>query len=224
LSFLREKCGLKGAIPGFAVEHHGEFFGQWRRSIETGDLVPPFHVTHVDAHADLGIGETGHIYLLSELLAKPPEERWFPMEGEGGLTDGSFLAFAIGCRWISDLLYVYSPGGGSDVHPYLMEGKDLNAPNIRLPRVTSQELQRFHGGRKPTLPASQLEPPVPFSKVRCSDFQAEHAFDMICIARSPAYTPRDADLIFDDVRREFVDESAFDGSKPGSADAEDSSE
>jgi len=37
---------------GRGVEHHGQMFGRWGDLIESGDLVSPFHVTHVDANAD----------------------------------------------------------------------------------------------------------------------------------------------------------------------------
>ena len=44
---------MNGALPGWVIEHHDEAFARWRVAIGTGLLVPPFHVTHVDAHADL---------------------------------------------------------------------------------------------------------------------------------------------------------------------------
>src|SRR3954451_4096317 len=75
LAFLRERCGLREKRPGFVTENHAELFPEWRGAIETGRLQPPFHVTHLDAHADLGLGDNGYSYLLTELLFRPPEER-----------------------------------------------------------------------------------------------------------------------------------------------------
>ena len=60
-----------------------------------GLLTPPFHVTHVDAHADLGLGDAGYVYLLTELLLEDPRDRWWPRTGTTGLNDANHLAFAI---------------------------------------------------------------------------------------------------------------------------------
>jgi hypothetical protein len=40
-------------------------------------------------------------------------------------------------------------------------------------------------------------------------FQATEPFDVICLARSPAFTPEAADVIYDAIRRGFVDEIAI---------------
>jgi hypothetical protein len=64
-AFLEDRCKLSERLPGFVVEHHGELFGRWRGAIEAGELELPFSVTHVGAHADLGLGDYGYIYLIS---------------------------------------------------------------------------------------------------------------------------------------------------------------
>jgi hypothetical protein len=213
LSFLEQRCGLAHPLPGRAVEHHGEVFGLWRDAIKAGQLTPPFHVTHVDAHADLCKGEIGYIYLLTEHLAKPPSARCFPPEEERALTDGNYLAFAIACRWIADLTYVYSPGGGSDIHNYLMEGFDSRGSTIRLPRLNKSQLERLKEllpTHPPVVPESHLEPPVPLSTCKARDFQAREHYDLIFLARSPAYTPVEADPIFEAIRDRFIDGVTYD--------------
>src|SRR5689334_23347957 len=50
--YLRERTRLNQPVPGAAVRHHDEVFDWWRDLIDDGVLCPPFHVTHVDAHAD----------------------------------------------------------------------------------------------------------------------------------------------------------------------------
>jgi UPF0489 domain len=116
VSFLEGRCGLGDPLPGVAVENHGELFAVWRGAVEAGTLVAPFHVTHVDAHADLGLGEASHRYLLTELLYAEPENRRHPRAGHDGLTDGTYLAFAIACRWVAKIEYVFPPRGGDDLH------------------------------------------------------------------------------------------------------------
>jgi hypothetical protein len=68
-------------------------------------LRAPFHVTHVDAHADLGLRDAGYMHLLSDLLFRTPEHRRDPGEH---LNDGNYLIFAAGCRWLAGLDYVYN--------------------------------------------------------------------------------------------------------------------
>jgi hypothetical protein len=72
--FLEARCGLTGRLPGLAVEHHGELFARWRDAIDAAILHAPFHVTHVDAHADLDVGGTGQWHLMTELLFRAPED------------------------------------------------------------------------------------------------------------------------------------------------------
>jgi UPF0489 domain len=218
MAFLEERCHLLGPLPGVAVEHHGEVFGLWRDGLDGGMLQPPFHVTHVDAHADLGMGELGYMYLLSEHLALPPAERWYPRESKEGLaeamTDGSYLAFAVAARWIADLTYVYCPGGGSDIHPYLLEnGDQLRGGTIQLPYLTREQLRWLNErpfARVPNLPVECLEEPgVPLTISKASEFCAPEPFDFIFLARSPAFTPSEADPIFNAIKERFIDEQAW---------------
>lgn len=66
-------------------------------AIEAGLLVPPLHVTHVDAHADLGMGDSGHVHLM-ELLQLPPDRRTRPRVADtgdwGDLQEGNYLLYS----------------------------------------------------------------------------------------------------------------------------------
>ncbi|MBS1878619.1 MAG: UPF0489 family protein [Actinobacteria bacterium] len=211
LRFLEERCLLDGRLPGIAIEHHRELFPRWRAGVEAGSLAAPFHVTHVDAHADLGLGEISYQYLMTELLFEAPKDRLWPREGPGGLDDGSFLAFAIACRWISDLVYVFNDGGGSDVFSFFREGFDPAADRIQLPAMNRAEMEKvagLRGGEFGKGNAERLEPSVPFAEVPWHSFQAPAPFDFISLTRSPAFTPPEADVLFDEIRRRWIDESA----------------
>lgn len=167
--------------------------------------MPPFHVTHVDAHADLGLGDAGYVYLLTELLRKRPEERQNPIVGPSGLNDGNHLAFAIACRWISDLVYVYGQGGGSDELTLVMEGFERSASNIQLATLTQQQIDRYlHRQGKPT--PEHLEPAVPYWSTYWEAFSAQAPFDFVCLTRSPPYAPVTADPLFDRIRETFIDD------------------
>src|ERR1017187_8280837 len=58
--FLTEQCLLTDKLPGFVVENHDDLFDLWRNAVSGGAFESPFHVTHVDAHADLGMGDSGY--------------------------------------------------------------------------------------------------------------------------------------------------------------------
>jgi hypothetical protein len=219
VAFLKKRCRLSRKLPGFAVEYHDELFARWRDAIAAGRLDSRFHVTHVDAHADLGVtGNSVELlrYLMGDLLFRPVEDRCFPAEGNGGVTDASWLAFAIACRWVSDLVYVMwenDPDWDYDLHPYLMEDFALKASAIQLKAVAPDEYDKVVLGygwgerRNPTV--TNLEPPVPFRRIPWRDFHADAPFDVICLACSPDYTPPEANEIFDEIRKRFIDETSF---------------
>ncbi len=140
MEFLRDQCGLRKQLPGFVVENHGELFPRWREAIDVGQLKAPFHVAHVDAHADLGLGDSGYVYLMTSLLFEEPKNRRYPKVGQGALGDGNYLASAIACRWLNDLVYVFNDGGGGkDALLYVMEGFNPQAQNIQLAAVRSRQ-------------------------------------------------------------------------------------
>jgi hypothetical protein len=204
LSFLRDRCGLDRRLPGFAVEHHGELFSLWRDAIDAGRLIPPFHVTHVDAHADIGLGDYGYMHLMTSLLFEEPDNRRHPTEGEGGLEDGNYLSFAIACRWLSELVYVYNTGG-DDLLVYHMEGFDPRAQHIQLAAIRSREELRDNLLTPTKLTIDHFEPRVPFKSMRWDAFQADQPFDFVCLARSPPFTPPESDVIYDEICRRFID-------------------
>jgi hypothetical protein len=206
--FLRDRCGLTEPLPGFMTENHDDLFPMWRRAVEGGILKPPFHVTHVDAHADLGLGDAGYVYLMSSLLLQDPENRAYPTPPPGGtgVTEGNFLLYAIACRWINDLTYVFGEDGGSDELPYVMKGFDPHADYIQLASMTESEINRLNmrlDERQPIV--SHLEPEIPYRACRWQDFRADESYDFICLTRSPRYAPASADPLYDEIPTTFIE-------------------
>lgn len=206
--FLREQCRLVGRLPGLVTENHGDLFYEWRAAIDAGLLIPPFHVTHVDAHADLGQGDAGYLYLLNELLLLPPEQRTDPPRTGLGLTDGNHLAYAIACRWIAELDYVYCEGGGSDELTLVMQNHDRNSGFVQLSPMTAEDFRQLHMLGGPDGAAAVLdqpEPPVPYRSIRADEFTADGPFDFVCLTRSPPYTPETADSLYELICDEFIE-------------------
>ena len=208
MSFLEDRCGLSTPLPGAVVEHHGEMFGRWRDAIDAGHLPALFSVTHVDAHADLGLGDAAYVDMAANLLYQPVEVREGRPGSPPGLGDGNFLAFAIACRWLSDLTYVHNDEGGHDLLVFHMLNYENDADVIQLKAMSTESVYDWAGQRgKPT--PDRVEPSVPFRQDRWDCYEALEPFDAVCLCRSPGFTPAGCDSIFDEIRRRFIDEAAW---------------
>ncbi|OZC91750.1 hypothetical protein CH254_04530 [Rhodococcus sp. 06-412-2C] len=208
IDFLRENCGLVGRTPGILTEKHDALFYRWRGVIDSGVLAAPFHVTHLDAHADLGSGDLGYKYLMTSLLLRDHRERSHPdpPPGKVGVTEGNFLLFAIACRWISDLSYIYGDGGGSDELRFVMQGFNLESDSIQLACMSPKELSAMVSsprGRPPSI--EHLEPAVPYNSQNWRNFQADQPYDFVCLTRSPQYSPATADPLFEVIADLFIE-------------------
>src|SRR5438445_1688144 len=75
--FLEQQCYLTtgSKLPGREVVEHPDAFRIWRQWLRDGRLSAPFRVIHVDAHADLGLGDPGWLYLTTDVLARPVARR-----------------------------------------------------------------------------------------------------------------------------------------------------
>lgn len=165
-------------------------------------LQPPFHVTHLDAHADLGLGDSGWVYLMTDLLHCDVEDRTSPKSGGSALNEGNFLAFAIAARWIGELEYVYGDGGGGDELVYVMQDFDRASGSVQLKAIRQdQKDDLLSRGR---CEIERLEPPVPYRSLRVADYTSAGRYDFVCLTRSPLYTPEAADALFGDIRSRFI--------------------
>ena len=208
LNFLQTRCGLTERLPGFVVGDHGELFYRWRDAIDARVLRAPFHVTH----ADLGLGDFGYVHLMSDLLFREPQDRRDPGDALNG---SNYLAFAIGCRWLSGLDYVYNRDNPEGLNPgdlmwCLMEGFSADADHIQPAALTKRQIDNellSFGDQRPT--PARLEPRVPFRHMGWPQFTAPEPFDFVCLAHSEEYTPETCDELFDAIRERFIDENAL---------------
>lgn len=121
------------------------------------------------------------------------------------LADSNWLAFAVACRWMSSLTYVPNGAGRPrDLMWLVMEGFDSDASNIQLAAMTEGNLNDALYHRPFTV--KRLEPKVRFGYVPWAQFEATEAFDVICLARSPEYTPPESDTLLDAIRERFIEE------------------
>lgn len=192
-AFLEQRCGLsrERRVPGRVFETHDGALWLWREWARAGRIAPPFHVTHVDAHSDLGIGRPGPAYVLETVLAMPPASRGDleRYRREGKLDEANYLLFALALGYVSSLENVRNPRSRPDVPPRIQTGGALrlrSTISLLIPRYD------FH------------EPEIPYRAFDdWRDFQADAPYALASMAVSPRYAPREADFIAG-VFREYI--------------------
>jgi hypothetical protein len=208
IELLRARCGLTHRTPGFLTETHVQLFPAWRQAIEAGILRTPFHVTHVDGRADLGLGDTGHEYLMTSLLFEESADRAYPspLADQVGLTEGNFLLYAIACRWIGDLTYVHLDGVEYEEFHFTLKDFQPGSDAIQLRAMTPAAYTHwmrsgFRG--KPVI--ANVEPEVPYQRLLWHEFQAQQPYDFVCLTRSPLYAPLTADPLYELIADAFIE-------------------
>lgn len=186
-AFLSEHLRLSKDTPLAAriFETHDRALGFWAELMESGRLTAPFHVTHVDAHSDLGIGRPGPHYVLKTVLSMPPNRRTeLALHYERRqLDEANYLLFALAFRWIASLEDVRIPRSRPDLPQELFS---LGPTTLCLPQAFPSLFEPLYG----------KEPVIPFYHTQKPDsFFAEAPYDFVSLALSPRFAPADADAL-----------------------------
>lgn len=187
--FLERQCLLSQAhpIPGRIFPTHDGALLYWRELLEEGRLRAPFHVTHVDAHSDLGIGYPGPGYVLYNVLSLPPENR-MDLErfyAQKKLDESNYLLFALAARIIGSLDNVRRPFSKADIPSHILQPREKGEEAfLCLPQSFFELFEKRNGP----------EPRIPFRHVQQDGaFMASAPYDFVSVAVSPRYAPREAD-------------------------------
>ena len=183
--FLERDCGLSrnDPIPGRVFDTHDGALRYWAELMKQRSLHAPFHVTHVDAHSDLGIGYPGPGYVLYNVLSLPPQRRLEldRFYRERKLDEANYLLFALAARIIGSLENVRRPFSKNDVPPMILA---QNGDCIRLPQSFPDLFERVNGP----------EPLIPYQEYKeDGSFRAAAPYDCVSLAISPRYAPEAAD-------------------------------
>ena len=169
--FLEKDCLLSRdrPVPGRVFTTHDGALTYWKELMDAGQLKAPFHVTHVDAHSDLGIGYPGPGYVLYNVL-------W-----ERKLDEANYLLFTLAARIVGTLENVRRPFSRPDVPQRLIAPDGVH---IRLPQSFPDLFERINGP----------EPLIPYAEYKKDgSFHAAAPYDFVSLAISPRYAPREAD-------------------------------
>lgn len=85
--------------------------------------------------------------------------------------------------------------------------KDFDRDSGYLQVVATREDFVMRGRATPRV-IDRRDSPVPFTVNTWREFHASKPFDIVCLTRSPQYTPAAADPIFDAIRERFINEDA----------------
>jgi hypothetical protein len=184
-TFLETRCLLsrEHPIPGRIFETHDGALGYWKELMEEGKLEAPFHVTHLDAHSDLGIGYPGPGYVLYNVLSLPPKRRLEldRFYRERKLDEANYLLFALAARIVGSLENVRRPFSREDVPRQILAEDGYH---IRLPQSFPDLFEKMNGP----------EPLIPYHEYKeDGSFSAAAPYDYISLAISPRYAPKEAD-------------------------------
>ncbi len=184
-AFLEKSCLLsrERPIPGRVFITHDGALGYWKELMDVGRLKAPFHVTHVDAHSDLGIGHPGPGYVLYNVLSLPPKRRLEldRFYRERKLDEANYLLFALAARIVGSLDNVRRLFSRDDV-PSLILSENETA--VRLPQSFPDLFERVNGP----------EPLIPYREYKKDgSFLAAAPYDFMSLAISPRYAPKEAD-------------------------------
>jgi hypothetical protein len=200
--FLEKRCGLSRAarIPGRFVRDHDGAFDYWHELARAPPSGFALDVAHVDAHADLGLGDGSWVHLMTDVLHRPVADRPAAERGPHQLSLASYLAYAAACRWLASVEYVHPTGEARDLAWLHFKGFDTSSGFLQLKAYSKTDidacslhadLRRCPDGHTP----AALEPPVPFNVVPGDSWITARPFERALLCQSPEFTPRASDRL-----------------------------
>lgn len=211
--YLENNCGLNrfSKVKGAIFTEHIGVFHVLRELVDKKLVHLPFDIIHIDAHADLGLGDSAWHYIYSTLLSFKKEERLNIIIDNliknkfGKVSSGNYLLYMIALEWINNLTYVPHPSELGDDYPQLIMKEFNDSCNIIQLKNYNCNIS-FHD-----LKRKEFEPQyeVPFNVVRkYTDFKNVHPFDYVFFSQSISYTPASADILLD-VFKNYIDFESF---------------
>src|SRR6185312_6761888 len=139
---------------------------------------------------DLGCGDAGYIYLMTDVLLRPIEDRGNLEVNCEKLNSGNFIAFAAANRWLRSVVYIPNPRSHDDLMYYHF--KNFTYGPLQLKGCDRKGLEAIaHNHEYPIA----LEPEVPFKRIPADEFQDLEVFSFAALCQSPGFTPEASDRL-----------------------------
>ncbi|MCX4246010.1 hypothetical protein [Paraliomyxa miuraensis] len=204
-AFFEERCALdaRKPVPGVFIRHHDQAFDVIKALAQQHG---PVRLMHVDAHADLGSGDTGYVYLLSDWLQRP-HPRPDPENEHNRMNLGNWLAFAAAGGFIEAIEFVprHFPPPESDLFQYYIGPTPETSSALTFRPLTREEiLYKIPVGHARAWEFFETKPVLqatPWHVVARDSFAIATPPDFVIVCQSPQFTPASADLVLDLLRR-----------------------
>ncbi|MEC1742272.1 UPF0489 family protein [Schinkia azotoformans] len=204
--FLEEKCLLSKSHPtkGKIVTNHHEAFFFWDELISSQKLRTPFKVTHIDAHSDTGLGDSGYVYIMGELLNHPIGERRNNLDTKKVFMS-NYLSYALACGWISNIDFVLHEKWDNDIisaHLKNFSDKEQMFQFKGYPKGIDigMSYERIVQGK---ISPIRIDKEIPYTLIPWQNYRTEKKFDYVVFCQSPGYTPKTADFMLD-IIKEYI--------------------
>lgn len=213
-NFLINQCGLnkEKKIPGKRLTHHKEVYYEVRNMVESRQI-KDVNIDHIDAHADLGLGDMCFKYLFFNLIRKSVSNRYHHDENVPDIEkmgSGNYLLFMIANRWIKSLRYIHLEEKGDDTNWVFFKNLNRDSGYIKLRAYCESQTPDSWTGIDPykfitdTNPCI-LDKEVPFETIQFRDYISESSYDYVFLTQSPSHTPVESDALIPTIMQ-FVDQ------------------
>lgn len=186
-----DRCGLSKSdpVPGVFVRHHHQAFDILSMLCGAEKIAS---LTHVDAHSDLGMGDSAFVYIATELAHLPVSARRNPRRSDTGLNEANWLAFAVAAGWVDHIIFVprvMPTLMHHDLHPW-----HLNAlrDQVVIRKATQAEQKSISYGARALLEKLPVAEAAAFEVHDAATFRASRRPDFAIICQSPQFTPATA--------------------------------
>lgn len=200
--FLLHNCDLskENKKPGKLLIHHDELYAEVKKLVQSGKT-NKVNIDHVDAHADLGLGDLCYKYLFFNLLRKTVKKRY---DHDPNIPDiqkmgpGNFLLYMIANRWIEELNYVHLSEECDDLNYIYFKNRSTSSGIIKLRVYCKNQIPAdFNPDHdmqfmKDTNPC-KFEKDVPLITTHYKAFISTKKYDYIFLTQSPSHTPIESD-------------------------------
>lgn len=206
--FLEKRCLLsnQNRIHGRIVTNHNEAFFFWDELISSNKLKVPFNVTHIDAHSDTGMGDSGYVYIMKELVNHPMSDRREILDPKK-VYMGNYLAYAMACGWIEKIDFVLHKDWSNDILSVHLKNFADSEEMFQLKGYSKDtdigmSYQRIIEGK---IPPKTLDKEIPYSLIPWEKYQTKEKYDYMVFCQSPGYTPKSADFMLDIIKEYMIE-------------------
>lgn len=207
-SFLEKRCLLSKERPirGRILRNHHEAFFFWDELITSSLVNIPFKVTHVDAHSDTGLGDSGYVYIMQKLINQPINKRRSILD-ISKVSMGNYLAFALACGWINQVDFVLHESWGNDIsrsHLKNYDEKEMMFQFKSFPKDLNIGMY-YHQIIDGTIPPINVDKEIPYTLIPWKSYFTSENFDFMVFCQSPGYTPKSADFMMDIIKEYMIE-------------------